>query len=142
MFPRNVRIYEGNTLVEDIVLEVSHLTDATAVLPRLTPGFREIGVPGCAEGLPPSFAVGKPLTGGPKVYPQEAKNKREMGRVMYRVTIAADGSVKDPKLIWSAGHLLDQETLRFISQAKYEPLTLCGKAVEASTFIEIGRAHV
>jgi len=98
-----------------------------------------------------AFGQKKPLSGfriacpivGPKLikmvrptYPELAKQAHIEGKVSLRCIIGVDGSVE--KIEVEAGHeLLVPAAMEAVSQWKYEPLVLRGKAVETQTRVDI-----
>ena len=69
-------------------------------------------------------------------YPESAKQAHIEGTVVLTCLIGTDGSVE--KLDVVRGHeLLVQAALEAVSQWKYEPLKLNGKAVQAETSVRV-----
>jgi len=69
-------------------------------------------------------------------YPESAKQAHIEGVVLLMCLIGADGSVK--KLDVVKGHeLLVPAAIEAVSQWKYEPVKINGKAVEADTSVRI-----
>jgi TonB family protein len=69
------------------------------------------------------------------VYPTLAKQQREQGMVLVDVVIAADGTVKDPRVIYSPFPLLAQSSLEAVAQWHYKPSKVDGNPVEVVTLI-------
>ena len=54
-------------------------------------------------------------------YPQEAREAGMEGRVFVQFIVNENGDVENPKIIRSAGESLDNEALRVVKQAKFNP---------------------
>jgi TonB family protein len=63
------------------------------------------------------------------VYPQIARTARVQGIVIIEAVIAADGSIKDARILRSVA-VLDQAALDAVRQWKFKPTVLNGKPVE------------
>ncbi len=69
-------------------------------------------------------------------YPEGAKQAKIQGTVSLRCLIGLDGSVE--KIVVQEGHeLLVPAAIKAVSQWKYEPLLLNGKAVQAEATVNI-----
>jgi TonB family protein len=64
------------------------------------------------------------------VYPEEAQRARVQGVVIAEAFIARDGTVRDVKILRSAGELLDRATIDAVRQWRYAPTLLNGVPVE------------
>lgn len=62
-------------------------------------------------------------------YPSEARNRRVEGLVVVRLTVGEDGRVSNAFVAKGIGYGCDQEALRVIYNARFEPATHKGKAV-------------
>ena len=62
-------------------------------------------------------------------YPGEARNRRVEGLVVVRMTVGEDGRVTNAFVAKGIGYGCDQEALRVIYNARFEPATHKGKAV-------------
>lgn len=70
----------------------------------------------------PVIAAAPVALSQPLVYPDEAIDDREEGRVRVAFTIQADGSVADASVLQSSGHpLLDQAAIDSVNSWKYRP---------------------
>jgi TonB family protein len=70
------------------------------------------------------------------IYPEEAKQRHIQGTVLLNCLIGLDGSVE--KIEVQKGHeLLVPAAIKAVSQWKYKPLLLNGKAVRTDTTVEI-----
>ncbi|MGD0191399.1 MAG: energy transducer TonB [Rhizomicrobium sp.] len=73
-----------------------------------------------------------------RVYPARAVRLRQEGRVVLRVVVAVDGSVKDASVLQSSGvDELDKATLACVSQFHYRPAMQNGAAIESQTTLAI-----
>lgn len=81
-----------------------------------------------------------PVTGQQFKYPREAERKSALGDVEGRVTVGADGSVSDCKILLSSGHpSLDSETCTSYSGFRFSPARLQdGTPVSSPYFFFIG----
>jgi bla regulator protein BlaR1 len=71
-------------------------------------------------------------------YTQEAKDAKLQGTVRLRITIAADGTVSDAKLISPPlGKGLDENALETVKTWKFKPATKKGKPVEYKVDVEV-----
>ena len=72
------------------------------------------------------------------VYPEEALRKGIKGNVYVGVTIRADGSVTDERIVRGAHPLLDAEALRVIRELpRWEPAKIDGKAVDETYVVTV-----
>src|SRR5262245_54541980 len=62
-------------------------------------------------------------------YPEAARKARMEGVVILEAIITASGSVEDVKVLKSVNPLLDASAVRAVSQWRYKPATLNGRAV-------------
>lgn len=71
-------------------------------------------------------------------YPDESVKKNEEGNVIVAFTIAADGSVNNPKVAKGVSPALDKEALRMISSMpKWKPAIENGKAIETNFILPV-----
>jgi len=54
-------------------------------------------------------------------YPKKALDKKKQGRVLITCTVTSQGKVKDIKIIRSLGYGCDEEAIRLIKGAKWDP---------------------
>ena len=67
-------------------------------------------------------------------YPPISKRLNEQGRVVVQLTVEANGSVSNPKLVKSSGYSrLDDAALRCVSYWHYHPATQAGKPIAVTT---------
>ena len=72
------------------------------------------------------------------VYPEEAMRKGIKGNVYVGVTIRADGSVTDERIVRGAHPLLDAEALCVIRELpRWEPAKIDGKAVDETYVVTV-----
>lgn len=65
-------------------------------------------------------------------YPDEALKDSITGRVIIKFVVTTKGKVEEPKIVKSAGKLLDEETIRVISMMPdWEPAKLDGRPVKS-----------
>lgn len=70
-------------------------------------------------------------------YPESAKNAGIEGRVTIQFIVDERGNVEDPHIIRGIGGGCDEEALRVVKQAKFEPGTQNGKPVRVQMSIPI-----
>lgn len=71
-------------------------------------------------------------------YPDESVKKNEEGNVIVAFTIAADGSVNNPKVAKGVSPALNKEALRMISSMpKWKPAIENGKAIETNFILPV-----
>jgi periplasmic protein TonB len=117
-------------------------------------GGVEGGVPGgvlggVVGGTGPGTGEGEPLRVGgdvkpPQViskaeptYPEAARKARMEGVVILEAIITAQGNVEDVKVLKSVNPLLDASAVRAVSQWRYKPATLNGRAVRVYLTVTI-----
>ncbi len=71
------------------------------------------------------------------VYPPDEKSAGRNGHVVLYVMIAADGSVKNPRVIFSAGPEFDAAALAAVRQWRYQPRSCNGKPTSFETYITV-----
>ena len=72
-----------------------------------------------------------PMVRVPPQYPEKAMQRGIEGRVLIEFTISKGGTVKDPKVIaYEPSKIFNKAALKAVSQWKYNPKILNGKAVE------------
>lgn len=62
-------------------------------------------------------------------YPRRAARAGVEGRVTVQMTVTADGAVRRPRVLQGIGGGCDEEALRVIQEARFEPAVLDGEAV-------------
>ncbi len=71
------------------------------------------------------------------MYPAEARQAREQGTVVLLITIAEDGTIRNPVVVQSAGRALDGATLQAVRNWKYRPTTCGGLPIRIQTDIRV-----
>ncbi len=72
-----------------------------------------------------------PMVRVPPQYPEKALQRGIEGRVLIEFTISKSGAVKNPKVIaYEPSKIFNKAALKAVSQWKYNPKILNGKAVE------------
>jgi hypothetical protein len=89
------------------------------------------GSPG--ENGSPAFLMNSPRV----PYPEGAKGTQHKARVVYEMTIAADGHVRKLILLQSGGPVFDDATVELLKTLHYTPSTLCGTPVEIETIVAV-----
>lgn len=117
-FPRSLQLVEnGSRVIKANVkdLAVKAFDDALLTKPKDAIERRQ-----CDNWKPPK-AVKTPDV----AYPPSASRNRSIGDSIVSMTVLADGSVTDIQLIGSAGHSMDDSTLRTLKTWKFKP-AMCG----------------
>ncbi len=70
-------------------------------------------------------------------YPYAAKQARISGTVVMHVTIDDKGAVREPYILLSAGHDLDQAALQAVRRWRYQPIEADGKPMQVDTTITV-----
>jgi protein TonB len=94
---------------------------------------KEVAVDECAEPA----SKPKPIEMQKPEYTEEARGAGIEGKVRVELTVAADGSVREAKVLEALGHGLDEAALNAVRAAKFEPALHCGKPVEATFVVAI-----
>jgi len=63
-------------------------------------------------------------------YPMEARKNNIEGRIFVRFILDEEGNVTDPETINTLGYGIDEEVLRVIKLAKFEPATIDGNPIK------------
>jgi protein TonB len=63
-------------------------------------------------------------------YTVEARSEGIEGRLVLKITVAADGSVRDVEVVQSAHPMLDASAVAAVKTWRFEPAKQCGKAIE------------
>ncbi len=71
------------------------------------------------------------------VYPHQARNLKQEGKVILQFTVAKDGKVKNLNIIQSAGKNLDNEAVRLFKHLLWTPAQSRGTTVDDKSEIEI-----
>lgn len=66
-------------------------------------------------------------------YPEEAAENDIAGRVFVQAVVGADGTVREANVIRGLGYGCDQEALRVVREATFEPARVDGEAVPSRT---------
>lgn len=70
-------------------------------------------------------------------YPEEASNAGEQGRVVVKFIVNEEGKVVNPEVVKGVSESLDQEALRVVKQAQFEPGKQDGKPVRVQYSLPI-----
>jgi protein TonB len=85
------------------------------------------------EGCPDAPVKPKPITVLQPAYTDEARGAQIEGKVRVEITVAADGTVSNVRVIQGLGHGLDEAALEAARGSTFEAGTRCGKPI-ATTF--------
>ncbi len=78
-------------------------------------------VEGALVEMGPGVLPPRKLAGNPAPYPEVAKRLRMLGSVVVEMTVTETGEVADPRVVESAGDILDQAVLAAVRAWRYEP---------------------
>lgn len=124
----------------DTLIEGSDLPEAT---PDTSEAGSSSGDPGDAEAdsVRTTVDTGAAPVGGlaalqdEVTYPEEAAENDIVGRVYVQAVVSADGTVREANVIRGLGYGCDQEALRVVREATFEPAQLDGEAVSSRTTV-------
>jgi len=99
-------------------------------------------VPSDYRKVPPPPAQGfeeaQLISRVPAHYPSEAARAKMDGVVLLVVTVAIDGSVRDPRILKGLGYGLDEEAVKSVLQWRYKPARNKGQPVDSQVTISFG----
>lgn len=101
---------------------------------KVLPNFRRTSVPA-------STVSAKLIHSVAARYPAEAASQKIDGVVVLEVTVAPDGSVRNPRLIRSLGYGLDEAAIESVLKWKYTPARRNGVAIDARVIVNVGFAY-
>jgi TonB family protein len=84
------------------------------------------------------YAAPQLVSRAPVNYPAEAARGKIDGVVSLLVTVAADGSVRNPRILKGLGYGLDEEAIRSVLQWRYRPARKNGQPIESQVTISVG----
>ena len=121
LVPREVRALQGKMTAASLnILELSEGPQADPAL--FAPPEGAVHWAWCAEAEDREL-----VTSSAPLYPSQAKDKLQQGRVIYYGVIEGDGTLSHLTLIQGAAPLLDAVTLQALKDWRYKPAT-CGEA--------------
>jgi TonB family protein len=117
-YPRKLELFVNG--IKAIDATVDSLTTAPLDQALLVPSKGAIERRQCRNMRPP-----EPVKTPDPMYPESASGNRMMGDTIVSMTVLADGSVTNIRLIGSATHSMDEATLQTLKGWKFKPAT-CG----------------
>jgi TonB family protein len=96
-------------------------------------GYRSVPSPPA-----PGYEAPQLISRAPVKYPAEAARGKVDGVVSLLVTVAADGSVRNPQILKGLGYGLDEEAIRSVLQWRYKPARKNGQPIESQVTISVG----
>jgi TonB family protein len=119
----------------EIESTVTHISERTldASLYDVPSGYHRVPAPPVAGFEPPQLVSRSPAN-----YTAEATRNRIDGVVLLLVTIAADGSVRNPRVLQGLGYGLDEQAAKSVLQWRYKPARRNGQAIDSDITISIG----
>lgn len=130
-YPRTIRLSsQGKTFLTFSVRRIALLFHPPAS--DFAPPAGGIFTPSCA-----SFEAPKLIKKVLPVYPRNERFAGQNGHVVIYAMIATDGSVKNAKVIFSAGSEFDAAALAAVRQWHYRPASCTGKPYPIETYITV-----
>lgn len=128
--PAEVPQKDEKPMPEEVVEE-----SAPAEAPASSPTLARLGVPEKRQGV---RAEAKLKIGTRPTYPFEAIQRGLEGRVLLRISIDPDGTVREVVVLESSGHvILDQAALTFARSMSLEPATVDGVPVTSDVLLPV-----
>ena len=146
VFPTLVELGEHGLIVRSTIVSellgpieiesvVTHISEAS-----LAPSLYD--VPSDYRKVPPpperGYEAPQLVSRSPANYSAEAARAKIDGVVLLLVTVAADGSVRNPRILKRLGYGLDEEAIKSVLQWQYKPARKNGQAVDSQVTISIG----
>lgn len=146
LFPPLAELADHGAIVRSIIVSellgpveiestVTHILEGTldASLYDVPAGYRRVPAPPAAGFEPPQLVSRSPAN-----YTAEASRSRIDGVVLLRVTVAADGSVRNPRVLKGLGYGLDEQAAKSVLQWRYKPARRNGQAIDSDVTVSIG----
>jgi TonB family protein len=122
----------GNTTTKEFVVSVEDPKSSSLIQPHTTQGGQLETAPKSVNPYtPPRFDPAQPPRVGSDYYPPESLLAKEQGRCLLTITVAADGRIKDAKILQGSGYpRLDQACLDAFEGGHFIPATSNGVPIE------------
>ena len=119
----------------EIESTVTHISEGTrdASLYDVPSGYRRVPAPPATGFEPPQLVSRSPAN-----YTSEATRHRIDGVVLLEVTVAADGSVRNPRVLQALGYGLDEQAVKSVLQWRYKPARRNGQPIDSEVTVSIG----
>ena len=146
VFPTLAELAEHGAIVRSLI--VSELLGPVEIETVVTqifespPAPEAYDVPSDYRRVPPPPAQGfeapQLISRAPANYPSEAAKAKMDGVVLLQITVAIDGSVRNPRILKGLGFGLDEEALKSVLQWRYKPARKNGQPIESQVTISLG----
>jgi TonB family protein len=146
MFPTLAELAEHGVIMRSIITsELLGPVEIESVVTRISEGppdpslyhvpsgYRRVSSPP-PEGFEPPQLISR----SPANYPAEAARGKIDGDVLLLVTIAADGSVRNPRVLKGLGYGLDEEAVASVRRWRYKPARKNGQPIDSQLTISVG----
>jgi TonB family protein len=122
----------GNTTTKEFVVSVEDPKSTSLIQPRTTQGGQlETSPKSVNLYTPPRFDPAQPPKVGADYYPPESLLAREQGGCLLALTVAADGGIKDARILQGSGYpRLDKACLDAFEGGHLIPATSNGVPIE------------
>jgi len=122
----------GNSIAKEIVVTIEvPQSNSSQEPPVALSAPNETRLISVVNHTPPRMDPEHPLKIGQRHYPKESLRAREQGQCKVEVTVAADGSLKDPKILQSSGYpRLEKACLDALAGGRFKPATENGVPIE------------
>jgi TonB family protein len=125
----------GPAQIESVVTQISE-DPVAAVLFEAPASYRKVSPPP-AKG----YEAPQLLSRSPANYSSEAAREKIDGVVVLLVTVAANGSVQNPRILKGIGYGLDEEAIKSVLQWRYTPARKAGQPIDSQVTISVGFAY-
>lgn len=122
----------GDTSTKEFLVSVKDPKSASLIQPNTVQGGQLEASPKSVNPYtPPRFDPAHPPKVGADYYPPESLLAKEQGRCLVAITVAADGGIKDARILQSSGYpRLDEACLDAFAGGHFIPATSSGVPIE------------
>jgi TonB family protein len=146
VFPTLAELAEHGAIVRSVIItELLGPVEIESVVTHISegpPAPEVYGVPSDYRRVPPPTAQGfeapQLIRRVPANYPSEAAKAKMDGVVLLQITVAIDGSVRNPRILKGLGYGLDEEAVTSVLQWRYKPARSRGQPVDSQVTIAFG----
>jgi TonB family protein len=144
-FPTLAELAEHGAIVRSLIVSellgpVEIETVVTQIL-ESPPAPEVYDVPSDYRRVPPpaqGFEAPQLISRVPANYPSEAATAKMDGIVLLQITVATDGSVRNPRVLKGLGYGLDEEAVKSVLQWRYKPARKNGQPIDSQVTISFG----
>ena len=122
----------GDTMTKEFVVSVKDPKSTSLIQPHTTEAGQPETLPKSVNPYtPPRFDPAHPPKVGADYYPPESLLAKEQGRCLVAITVAADGGIKDTRILQGSGYpRLDEACLNAFAGGYFIPATSNGVPIE------------